>query len=264
MRIIRFIAPDGQIHLGEEHQNDSVTILAGSLADGVVRTSLRASVKKLLAPLEPTDIICIGRNYRSATDVGGNAQSHEADSALEVFVKPSTAIQNPDDPILVPRFDNLNPQMDCEGELAVIIGRAARNVSEFDALQHVCGYTIANDVTARAFQTPTGPPIWMRGKGFDTFLPIGPAIITADEIPNPRALDLRTTVNGKTVRDGNTSQMIRTIPQIIATLSRHLTLRPGTLIITGAPPPMQSAPCRTGDELAVEIPGIGRLQNPLV
>src|SRR5690606_27071219 len=101
----------------------------------------------------------------------------------------------PGDPIHIPRFDGLDPRLDCEGELAVIIGREARNVSEADALSHVFGYTIANDVTARHFQTPTGPPLWMRGKGFDTFCPLGPAIVTADEIPDPQALMIRTIIN---------------------------------------------------------------------
>lgn len=287
MRLIRFIAPDGTTHFGEDRQDGSTIILKGSIADGFTRTSQRTAVKKILAPVLPTDIICIGRNYRespnkeTASDErsaphgrtashqreedGGNAplRAAETDSTLEVFLKPSTAIQNPGDPIVIPRFDNLDPQLDCEGELAVVVGRAAHKVSESDALHYVFGYTIANDVTARAFQTPTGPPIWMRGKGFDTFLPIGPAIITADEIADPQSLDLRTIINGHITREGNTCQMIRTIPQIIAALSRHLTLRPGTLVITGAPAATHSLSIARGGSVEIQVPTIGRLVNSL-
>jgi 2-keto-4-pentenoate hydratase/2-oxohepta-3-ene-1,7-dioic acid hydratase in catechol pathway len=291
MRIIRFIPADGRPSVGEDHEDGTATILTGSVAVGFTRTTQRAAVKKLLAPIQPTDIICIGRNYRSpapqreaASDErpqshrpegmsqreedGNDAQSllTEPDSTLEVFLKPSTAIQNPGEPILMPRFDDLDLQLDCEGELAVIIGREARQVSEEEALRHVFGYTIANDVTARAFQrlSAGGPPMWMRGKGFDTFLPIGPAIITADEIPHPQSLDLRTIINGGIIRDGNTRQMIRTVPQIIASLSRHMTLRPGALIITGAPAATQAAPLIAGSAVEVEVPSIGRLVNSIM
>ena len=269
MRIIRFIASDGTTPFGEDHQDGSATILTGSIQQGFECTAQRVAVKKLLAPLLPTDIICIGRNYRASPheEAWGDAQSSatlqlEPDSTLEVFLKPSTAVQNPGDPICVPRFDgDLDPQMDCEGELAIIIGRGTRNVSEDDALRHVFGYTIANDVTARIFQTPTGPPIWMRGKGFDGFLPIGPAIITADEIADLQLLDLRTIINGEVVREGKTCQMIRSIPQIIAALSRHMTLRSGSLIITGAPVATRPAQILPGHTLEIEIPPIGRLVN---
>ena len=136
------------------------------------------------------------------------------------------------------------------------------NISEADALDCVLGYTIANDVTARVFQTPTGPPLWMRGKGFDTFCPLGPAIITRDEIADPQDLGIRTIINGKAVRDGHTSQMIRTVSQIIAILSRHMTLRCGAVILTGAPPPIsQSPPLQAGDFVMAEITGLGSLQN---
>ena len=269
MRIIRFIASDGTTPFGEDHKDGSATILTGSIQEGFARTTQRVAVKKLLAPILPTDIICIGRNYRAPPhkEAGGDPQSSaamqpEPDSTLEVFLKPSTAIQNPDDPIFMPRFDgDLDPQMDCEGELAIIIGRGTRNVSESDAQRHVFGYTIANDVTARTFQTSTGPPIWMRGKGFDGFLPIGPAIVTPDEIDDLRSLDLRTIINGEVVREGKTCQMIRSIPQIIAALSRHMTLRSGSLIITGAPVATRATQILPGHTLEIEIPPIGRLVN---
>jgi 2-keto-4-pentenoate hydratase/2-oxohepta-3-ene-1,7-dioic acid hydratase in catechol pathway len=287
MRIIRFIAEDGHIHHGEPQDNNSAIELTGALEQGFRRTAMRLNIRKLLAPLEPRDIICIGRNYQSATDaaadkradttrndtsvqpsekVGAQAISEspqqiaEMDHTLEVFLKPSTSIQNPDDPILIPTFESIDPQLDCEGELAIIIGREARNIAESDALQHVFGYTIANDVTARAFQTPTGPPLWMRGKGFDTFCPIGPAIVTADEIPDPNNLAIRTIINGNVVREGNTRHMIRSVPEIIAALSRHMTLRTGAIVLTGAPP-LCSAVQSSLHTVRVEIEDIGALQN---
>lgn len=145
----------------------------------------------------------------------------------------------------------------------MIIGRETCNISERDALKCVFCYTLTNDITARHFQTLTGPPLWMRGKGFDTFYPLGPAIITADEMPDPQKLTLRTLVNGNPARKGNTRDMIRTVPQIIAALSRHMTLRAGAVILTGAPP-AAPATLRHGDRIDVEIPDLGRLSNIVV
>jgi 2-keto-4-pentenoate hydratase/2-oxohepta-3-ene-1,7-dioic acid hydratase in catechol pathway len=309
MRIIRFVADDGRIHHGEPVADHIAVDLTGSIAKGFVRTDHRLSITKLLAPLEPRDLICIGRNYKGKTENRNQkaettndaapedaapsgrapvsrhattAQSSEEgggkvkaetrsqkteielhDHTLEVFLKPSTALQNPFDPILIPNFPGIDPQLDCEGELAVIIGREARNIAERDAPAHIFGYTIANDVTARAFQTPTGPPLWMRGKGFDTFCPIGPAIVTADDIADPSDLTIRTIINGQVVREGNTRDMIRTVPQIIAALSRHMTLRAGAIILTGAPPALRplGVPIL---EVMVEIEGLTSLQNPIL
>src|SRR5436190_11495105 len=183
MRIVRFVDDHGVVTLGEDAGDGTAVILEGALLENPRRTNRRARIAKLLAPIVPTDIICIGRNYsKGATKAGEDPDRTvraQPDATLEVFLKPSTALQNPNDPILIPRFDGIDMQLDCEGELAVIIGREARNVSERDALDVVLGCTLANDITARHFQTPTGPPIWMRGKGFDTFCPLGPAIVTA-------------------------------------------------------------------------------------
>lgn len=272
MRIIRFIAKDGRIHFGSDRQDGTATIVNGSISTGFAATPQRVKISKLLAPIVPTDIICIGRNYRvgaaeSASDErseddGGGARSSEPDATLEVFLKPSTSLQNPNDPILIPHFEGLEAQLDCEGELAVVIGRDARNVSESAALNYVFGYTIANDVTARAFQTAGGPPIWMRGKGFDTFCPLGPAIVTTDEIPDPQTLDIRTIINDQVVREGNTRDMIRSVSEIIAALSRHMTLRAGAVILTGAPPAIQPPPAiKSNACVTAEIDPIGRLQN---
>jgi 2-keto-4-pentenoate hydratase/2-oxohepta-3-ene-1,7-dioic acid hydratase in catechol pathway len=268
MRIIRFIAADGRALHGEERPDGDATILTGSIAGGFQSTSLRIKVKKLLAPLAPADIICIGRNYMApgathAEDLD-RARRARDDSTLEVFLKPSSSVQHPNDPIPIPHFDGIDAHLDCEGELAIVIGRETRNVPDDDALKFVFGYTIANDVTARHFQTTSGPGLWMRGKGFDSFCPLGPAIVTADEIPDPNSLGIRTLINGKVVREGNTGEMIRSVPQIIAALSRHMTLRSGAVILTGAPVAANPGrPLRKGDRVTIDIESIGALAHPI-
>ncbi len=224
----------------------------GPLVRGVERVR---TGKKILAPMVPRDILCVGRNYGEPGSAGD----------LELFMKPRSAIQDPDAPIRIPPGDP-DPDIDVEGELAVVIGSEARNVAETDALQHVLGYVAANDVTARRWRRGDVPMSWMRGKGFDTFCPIGPAIVTPDELPLPTALAITTSVNGQVVRRGNTSQMIRSVAQLISEISRVITLGPGTLLLTGAPPPVSPEPMRglrDGDEVCVEIDGIGRLVNPV-
>jgi 2-keto-4-pentenoate hydratase/2-oxohepta-3-ene-1,7-dioic acid hydratase in catechol pathway len=219
----------------------------------LVRDSERLAAGTPLAPLMPRDILCAGRNY-GLTDVGD----------LELFMKPRSAVQDPGEPIRIP--DGTDPDVACEGELAVVIGSTATNVTEAEALDHVFGYLIANDVTARRWQKADLPMSWMRGKGFDTFCPIGPAIVTADEVPDPGNLQLTTTVNGRVVRRGNTSQMSRSVARLISEISRVITLHPGTLLLTGAPPLLDDAPAdplRDGDEVCVEIDGIGKLVNPV-
>ena len=285
MRIIRFIGDDGEMHHGEPLDDQSATELTGSVVAGFHRTSRPLRITKLLAPIEPSDIICIGRNYYTKEETHTDAASDDRvknlsassrrqsskedgghappDQTLEVFLKPSTALQHPFDPILVPDFNGVDSHLDCEGELAVLIGRDARNVSERDALNHIFGYTIANDVTARLFQTASGPPIWMRGKGFDTFCPIGPAIVTVDEVPDPNHLNIRTIINGQIVREGNTRDMISSVPQIIAALSRHMTLRAGAIVLTGAPPASPQF-LRRADSIIVEVEAIGHLQNSVI
>lgn len=251
MRIIRFIDETGRIQIGEDLRNGSAQLLAGSIAAGFQRVSEQRPVNRLLAPLIPTDIICIGRNYRAPD---GISSSPHTDADLEVFLKPSTALQNPNDPILIPRFDGMDMQLDCEGELAIVIGRTARNVSEADALDFVFGYALANDVTARCFQTAAGPPIWMRGKGFDTFCPLGPAIVTADEVSDPDDLDIQTSIDGRVTRRGNTRQLIRSVPQIVATLSRHLSVPQAAVILTGAPAPSNPGKAvEAGSRVAIRI-----------
>jgi 2-keto-4-pentenoate hydratase/2-oxohepta-3-ene-1,7-dioic acid hydratase in catechol pathway len=259
MRIIRFIADDGRLLHGQNLGDGLASPLEDrSIFDQPKPTGQRVGIAKLLAPIIPPAIICIGRNYGEAARA-----MRQGDHTLEVFLKPVTALQNPNDPICVPTFDAASSQLDCEGELAVIIMREARHVPEQRALDHVLGYTIANDVTARAFQTPAGPPLWMRGKGFDTFCPLGPAIVTLNEVHDPQNLTLRTVIDGVTTREGSTMEMIWSVAEIIACLSRHMTLLPGTVVLTGAPVALhaQAIAPKPNSSVTIDITNVGCLRN---
>jgi 2-keto-4-pentenoate hydratase/2-oxohepta-3-ene-1,7-dioic acid hydratase in catechol pathway len=158
--------------------------------------------------------------------------------------------------------------VDYEAELAVVIGRAAKDVPAEQALNYVLGYSCSNDVSARRWQKHGGARQWVRGKSFDAFCPLGPVLVTADEIPDPQILDIRCVLNGETMQSGNTSDMIFSVAELIAHLSRDTTLLPGTLILTGTPPGVGFA--RTppvyladGDVVRIEIEGVGALENPV-
>ncbi|MHC5113669.1 MAG: fumarylacetoacetate hydrolase family protein [Planctomycetota bacterium] len=243
---------------------EAVRLMTERPADALRRSDHEVGIEQVLAPIEPTNIVCVGRNYPEA---GGTPPDRGAsDDEMEVFIKPSTSVQNPFAPIQIPDCGDEDPLVEAEGELAVIIGATTRDVAPEDAMNGVLGFTAANDVTARRWQTTQGAPIWMRGKGFDTFCPLGPEIVTRDAVADANDLEVRTLVNGEVVRSGSTSSMLRSVESVVSTLSRGMTLRPGTVILTGAPPPLPGvAPRRlqAGDEVAVEIDGIGRLVNPV-
>ena len=212
----------------------------------------------------PTNILCVGRNY-----VGPTVRADVVDEPLEVFMKPTTAVQGPDQSIRLPHLeDDVDPQVDCEGELAVVIGSEFRNASPDEAMSSVFGFTIANDVTARRFQTATGPPQFMRGKGFDTFCPIGPVIVPAADMPSLDAMTIRTSVNDDVVREGDAGDMLRSIPVILSELSRNYTLSRGTVVLTGAPPILDGAEhgraLRAGDVVTIDVDGLGRLSSTIV
>ena len=215
----------------------------------------------LLAPLaRPPKIICVGLNYRD----------HAAESGLAIpevptiFAKFPTSVIGPRQPIVLPK-NSAKP--DYEAELCVVIGRGGRHIPAERWQEHVFGYTILNDVSARDFQLATSQ--WMIGKTFDTFAPFGPAIVSADEIPDPHNLRISLDLNGATMQDSNTSNLIFRIPQLIAHLSSVFTLEPGDLIATGTPagvgfvrkPPVYLKP---GDEVRIRIEGLGELRNPVV
>lgn len=212
----------------------------------------------LLAPLpRPGKIICVGHNYHGHT--GATLPTHP-----DIFAKLANVVIGPDQPILITRTSH---QVDYEGELAVVIGKRCKYVDQAHALDVIAGYTIFNDVTARDFQNRTSQ--WLLGKSFDTYGPMGPVIVTKDEIPDPGNLDLSLTLNGKEMQHANTHQLIFSIPYLIECITQAITLEPGDLISTGTPsgtgaslkPPVFMQP---GDEVRVRIEKIGELVNPVV
>jgi 2-keto-4-pentenoate hydratase/2-oxohepta-3-ene-1,7-dioic acid hydratase in catechol pathway len=220
-------------------------------------------------PRPPKNVFCVGKNYhehaKEFADSGFDASTKEVvPEAPVVFSKPPTSVIGPGKPILA-HLDPTN-SVDYEGELAVVIGRAGRGIRKADALGHVFGYTIVNDVTARTLQHRHRQ--WILGKGLDGFCPMGPAILTADEVPDPGVLRLRTWVNGELRQDAPVSDLIFDIPTLIETISAGITLQPGDLIATGTPagvgigfqPPKF---LKAGDVVRVEVTGIGVLENPV-
>lgn len=222
--------------------------------------SLALTEVKLEPPLKPGKIIAIGKNYAEhAKETGGSVPT-----APIIFAKfPSSIIATEE---AITWSESITTQVDWEGELAVVIGKKARNVSEEDALKHVFGYTIAHDVSARDLQIRIDSQ-WTRGKSLDTFCPLGPWIVTADELADPHNLSIKTSVNGKVVQDGNTKDFIFNIPTLISYCSRMFTLEPGDLILTGTPagvgegmkPPVY---LKDGDVVEIEVQNIGKISNP--
>jgi 2-keto-4-pentenoate hydratase/2-oxohepta-3-ene-1,7-dioic acid hydratase in catechol pathway len=264
MRIIRFLDSAGQIRFGVEQSGGSARLIEGDLLGDHTVTSQTAEVRKLLAPIAPTAILCIGLNYRKHAE---ETRSKIPEYPV-LFMKSPGAVQNPGDPIVLPRKLR-SGEVDYECELAAVIGRQCKNVSRDRAFDYVLGYTCANDVSARDWQKQFGGSQWCRGKTFDTFCPLGPAIVTKDEIPDPQSLSIRTRVNGDVLQDWTTADMIFGVAELIEFLSGSTTLLPGTVILTGTPHGVGVArtPPRwllAGDEVSIEIDGIGTLSNPVV
>lgn len=215
----------------------------------------------LLAPvLRPDKIICVGHNYYDHMGVGQTAPAEYPN----IFTKTNNTVIGPNQAILVP---SLTQQVDYEAELAVIIGQTARHVPQNQAFEFVAGYTIFNDVSARDYQKRTSQ--WMQGKSFDTFGPMGPALVTRDEIPDPHGLDLWLTLNGLELQRTNTRHMIFSIPWLIAYLSDFMTLEPGDIISTGTPAKTEAAKSvppfiKPGDQMTLCIERIGELTNPIL
>jgi len=265
MRIIRFIDDEGHCRWGEEQpEGAEIPVLKGDLYTGLSPTGGRAALGKLLAPVEPVNIYCIGLNYREhAVESGAEIPTYPV-----LFMKPTSTLTHPGDPIRLPACQEQGPETDYECELVAVIGRACRDVSAGEALDYVLGYTCGNDVSARRWQMHAGAGQWVRGKGFDTFCPLGPTLVTRDEIPDPQALPLRTILNGQVMQSHTTGDMIFTVAQVISYLSQDTTLLPGTAIMTGTPqgvgfvrkPPVW---LQAGDEVTIEIEGIGSLTNPV-
>jgi 2-keto-4-pentenoate hydratase/2-oxohepta-3-ene-1,7-dioic acid hydratase in catechol pathway len=292
MRIVRFLSrgdasagadeTDRLARWGFEHADGSVTRADGDLfpspakggpsgfADtGLADTGEEVEVGRLLAPLRPAAILCIGLNYAEhAAEQGKPAPERPV-----LFMKTATATQHPGGPIVLPRRLR-STRVDYEAELAVVIGRTAKNVGAERALDYVLGYTCANDVSARDWQRDGGGGQWCRGKTFDTFAPIGPALVTADELGDASGLRISTTVTplggvAQVLQDSTTADMIFGVAALVEFLSASTTLVAGTLILTGTPSGVGFArnPARwlaPGDQVTVEIERIGALTNQVV
>jgi len=275
MPLMRYLDPEGLVHHARGDGNGRWERLGApqsgfgqeqgdDLLSELRPTGEEARIAKLLAPLQPTAIFCIGLNYRRhAAETGAALPEWPV-----LFMKSPGAVQDPEAPIALPTT-LASGQVDYEGELAVVIGRRCRNVSREEALKVVAGFTCGNDVSARDWQKQWGGGQWCRGKTFDTFAPLGPVLVPPEELADPLRLGLRTTLNGEVVQEGNTSDMIFDVPSLIAFLSGSTTLLPGTVIFTGTPEGvgMAASPprwLRSGDVVSVEIEGIGTLTNPVV
>jgi 2-keto-4-pentenoate hydratase/2-oxohepta-3-ene-1,7-dioic acid hydratase in catechol pathway len=217
---------------------------------------------RLLAPLlDPPKILCIGLNYRDhAEETGAPIPSHPI-----VFSKFTTALIGPEQAIVLPR---VSQEVDYEAELVVVLGRKGRYIPREQAREYVAGYTVGHDVSARDWQLKKDGKQWLTGKTFDTFAPIGPVLVTADEVPDPQNLGIRLRLNGQTMQDSNTRQLIFSVEELVAYISQVVTLQPGDLIFTGTPPGVGVARkppvyLKGGDVVEVEIDGLGILRNPV-
>ncbi len=218
---------------------------------------------RFLAPIErPEKVICIGTNYAEhAREMGG-----EPPTIPVVFSKFPSTIIGPDDEVVHPAISD---KLDFEAELVVVIGKAGRHIERTDAFEHVLGYCCGNDISARDWQKERPGGQWLLGKTFDTFAPLGPAIVTTDEILDPHRLAIRMRVNGQIMQDSNTNQLIFPVDFLVSHLSQFMTLKPGDLIFTGTPPGVGAGRkppsfLKAGDETEVEIEGIGVLRNRIV
>lgn len=279
MHLISYLPPQGSLHAGvwkdgkiaglEAAGFRSILALLQAGDEGLAKVReflgkaewFDAGAVRLAAPVpRPPKLICVGLNYLD----------HARESKMEVpqvptiFNKFPSAVIGPGDAIVLPK-NSTKP--DYEAEFAFVIGKPARHVSEERALEYVAGYTIVNDVSARDFQMATTQ--WLMGKTFDTFAPLGPWIVTKDEIADPHALDISLAINGEVLQSSNTRELIFKIPQLIAYVSSVVTLEPGDVVSTGTPagvgfgrkPPRW---LRAGDECVISIAGIGELRNPVV
>ncbi len=265
MQIIRFKGKDGKVYTGCDYRGKTASLILGNIYDNFKVTDKRIEVKALLSPVLPGAILCIGLNYRMhAKETGISIPQYPV-----LFMKNPQAVTGPCSDIEIP-VSCLDPlQTDYEAELAVVIGKPAKNVSSKTAVDFIAGYTCANDVSARRWQKHAGAGQWVKGKSFDTFCPMGPALVTQDEIEDQQSLNLECRLNGKTMQKGSTSDMIFSVVEIITFLSESTTLAPGTVILTGTPsgvgftrnPPVYLKP---GDMLETEIKGIGTLKNNVI
>ncbi len=236
---------------------------AADIAEQPKAVRYPADKVKLLPPIpDPPKIVCVGLNYRDHAEESGAAIPKEP----VLFSKFTTALTSHGEMIVLPPVSN---EVDYEAELVIVIGKRGRCLSEEAALEHIAGYTVGHDVSARDWQLKKDGKQWLAGKTFDTFAPLGPVLVTKDEIPDPHSLGISLRLNGQTMQNSNTRQMIFTVAQIVSYLSQIVTVEPGDLIFTGTPsgvgftrkPPVF---LKAGDVVEVEIEKLGVLRNFVV
>lgn len=249
-RFVRF-QRDAEVGLGLL-EGDDVVPLKGSIYDGWQASGEAIPLEglRLLSPCTPSKIIGVGLNYRSVVEAKGK----ELPAAPILFLKPPSTVIGPEEPIVYP---NMVHELGYEAELAVVIGRRCRRVAADSALEYVLGYTLANDITAKDLLPASGP--WLMGKGFDTFQPLGPAIVTDLD---PGSLSLEMWLNGERVQQGNTADLIFPVHALISYASKILTLEPGDVLLTGTP--LGGELLAVGDRIEARSKALGRLANTVV
>jgi 2-keto-4-pentenoate hydratase/2-oxohepta-3-ene-1,7-dioic acid hydratase in catechol pathway len=250
--------PDGRIiGLGR----DMLSVIAEGGLPTTNGPSYDVADVRLLAPIpRPPKFICVGLNYRDHAREAGM----EIPTVPTIFSKFTNVVIGPGAPIVLPK---VSKRPDYEAEFAFVIGAGGRNISASDAFHHVFGYTIVNDVSARDYQMVTSQ--WLMGKTFDTFAPMGPWIVTRDEIADPHALDISLEIGGEILQHSNTRELVFGVPALIEYISSVVTLEPGDVVATGTPagvgfarkPPRY---LRAGDDVVIRIQGIGELRNPVI
>ncbi len=251
MRLVRFRHGD-RIATGAITEGDTIQVLAGTFFEDPLPTGdvIDLGDVLLLAPILPSKVVCVGKNYAA------HAAEFDSDVPEEplLFLKPSTAVIGPNDPI---RLLPISRRIDYEGELAVVMGRLARNVRPEDASRYILGFTCANDVTLRSLQRPDDQ--WTRAKGFDGSCPLGPWI---DTDVDPTGVTVETRLNGEVVQRGTTEDMVFGVATLIEYITTFMTLLPGDVLLTGTPEGV--GPIAAGDVVEVEVEGLGTLANPVV
>ena len=261
MKIIRFVTDPSAPQYGSWEEDGSARLIEGdlfgewSLSDQQVS---KKEIQKILAPVDPPNLFAIGLNYKAHAD---ESNMPYPDAPL-IFLKATTSVIAPGDPVMIP--PNAPDEVDYEVELALVIGKEARNVSESDAMDYLFGYTALNDVSARDCQMKFDKQ-WTRAKSFDTFAPMGPCIQTEGD---PDQVQVRTRLNGEVMQDSNSSDMIFSSRALISYLSHQFTLLPGTVIATGTPQGIGWARkpqvfMKDGDTIEIEVEGVGILSNPI-
>ncbi|MEM6257055.1 MAG: fumarylacetoacetate hydrolase family protein [Planctomycetota bacterium] len=272
MRLIQFIDENNQTYAGKQLTGDRVERLSRNewgMPCEPTGEIIDVEAGQRVQPVHPRDVFCIGMNYRShVEEMGGTVPQRPV-----VFMKPTSSVIGPSVPVRIPKCEHDGPETDQEAELAVVIGKPAKDVSVGNALDYVLGYTCANDVSARWWQKDGGGGQFTRGKGFDTFCPLGPVLVTQgpseDEISDPQNLRITGSLDGEVLQDTNTSDMIFSVAELIAFLSQDTTLMPGAVILTGTPPGVGWARepkklMRPGMVSKIEIERVGVLENPVL